>query len=108
MAPKFALFTKGSKLPLNKGFKNMFELLQSCAQPSKTINTFGLKKKNTLFGAMLIFPALCVITSTEQEVFLVSYSDRSMSLLHCQQFALNDNSSYTHRPISIKLHRYVA
>ena len=25
---------KGSKLPLNKGFKNMFELLQSCAQPS--------------------------------------------------------------------------
>ena len=35
MAPKFALFTKESKLPLNKGFKNMFELLQSCAQPSK-------------------------------------------------------------------------
>ena len=34
MAPKFALFTKGSKLPLNKGFKNMFELLQSCPQPS--------------------------------------------------------------------------
>ena len=24
---KFALFTKGSKLPLKKGFKNMFELL---------------------------------------------------------------------------------
>ena len=35
MAPKFAVFTKGSKLPLKKGFKNMFELLQSCAQPSK-------------------------------------------------------------------------
>ena len=34
MAPKFPLFTKGSKLPLNKGFKNMFELLQSCGQPS--------------------------------------------------------------------------
>ena len=34
MAPKFALFTKESKLPLNKGVKNMFELLQSCAQPS--------------------------------------------------------------------------
>ena len=34
MAPKFALFTKGSKLHLDKGFKNMFELLQSCAQPS--------------------------------------------------------------------------
>ena len=32
MAPKFALFTKGSKLLLKKGFKNMFELLQSCAQ----------------------------------------------------------------------------
>ena len=27
MAPKFALFTKGSKWPLNKGLKNMFELL---------------------------------------------------------------------------------
>ena len=34
MAHKFALFTKGSKLPINKGFKNMFELLQSIAQPS--------------------------------------------------------------------------
>ena len=34
MAPKFTLFTKGSKMPLNKGFKNMFELLQSCAQPT--------------------------------------------------------------------------
>ena len=34
MAPKFALFTKRSKLPLNKGFKNMFELLQYCTQPS--------------------------------------------------------------------------
>ena len=37
MAPKFALFTKGSKLPLNKGFKNMFELLQSCDQPSNFV-----------------------------------------------------------------------
>ena len=37
MAPKFALFTKGSKLPLNKGFKNMFELLQSYAQPSNYV-----------------------------------------------------------------------
>ena len=27
-------YDKGSKLPLNKGFENMFELLQSCAQPS--------------------------------------------------------------------------
>ena len=26
--------TKGPKLPLNKGFKNMFELQQSCAQSS--------------------------------------------------------------------------
>ena len=34
IARKFALFTKGSKLLLNKGFKNMFELLQSCAKPS--------------------------------------------------------------------------
>ena len=37
MAPKFALFTKASKLPLKKGFKNMFELLQPCAQPSISI-----------------------------------------------------------------------
>ena len=29
-----AHITKGSKLPLNKGFKNMFKLLQSCEQPS--------------------------------------------------------------------------
>ena len=33
MAPKFALFTKGSKLPLNKGFKNMFELLSLALNP---------------------------------------------------------------------------
>ena len=44
MAPKFALFTKGSRLPLNKGFKNMFEVLQSCAQPSiySTVTTFSV------------------------------------------------------------------
>ena len=42
MAPKFALFKKGSKLPLNKGFKNMFELLQSCAQPSN----YGIEQEN--------------------------------------------------------------
>ena len=33
MAPKFALFTKGSKLPLNKGFKNMFELHSLALNP---------------------------------------------------------------------------
>ena len=38
MAPKFALFTQGSKLALNQGFKYMFELLQSCAQPSNYPN----------------------------------------------------------------------
>ena len=31
MAPKFALFTKETKLPLNKDFKNMFELYYSLA-----------------------------------------------------------------------------
>ena len=41
MAPKFALFTKGSKLPLNKGLKNMFELLQCCAQPSNCSSQIG-------------------------------------------------------------------
>ena len=50
MAPKFALFTKGSKLPLNKGFKNMFELLKSCAQPSICLSvhvrTFAVRKKD--------------------------------------------------------------
>ena len=46
MAPKFALFTKGLKLLLNKGFKDMFELLQSCAQPSIYTITLCMKKKN--------------------------------------------------------------
>ena len=32
--------TKGSKLPLNRGFKNMFELLQSCAQPSIYLHSY--------------------------------------------------------------------
>ena len=31
IAPKSALFTKGSKLPLNKGFRSMFELYYSLA-----------------------------------------------------------------------------
>ena len=51
MAPKFALFTKESKLPLNKGFKNMFELLQSCTQPSsyrkQPVNDTKMKSKQT-------------------------------------------------------------
>ena len=33
MAPKFALFTKGSKLPFNKGFKDMFELYYLALNP---------------------------------------------------------------------------
>ena len=44
MASKFALFTKGSKLPLSKGFKNMFEVLQSCTQPSKSLKLGYLNK----------------------------------------------------------------
>ena len=48
MAPKFALFTKGSNLPLNKGFKNMFELLQSCAQPSILYRPFFVANQYVL------------------------------------------------------------
>ena len=42
------------------------------------------------------------------EVLKVSCWDRSMSIVvvHRQQFALNDNSSYTTRPLLTKLHRY--
>ena len=44
MAPKFALFTKGSKLPLNKGFKNMFELYSLALNPRYTVSTLTLKQ----------------------------------------------------------------
>ena len=40
MAPKFALFTKGSKLPVNKGFKNMFQLLYSLALNPRFVACF--------------------------------------------------------------------
>ena len=42
MAPKFALFTKGSKLPLNKGFKNMFELYYSLALNPRYVDHVSL------------------------------------------------------------------
>ena len=43
MAPKFALFTKGSKLPLNRGFKNIFELYYSLAiNPQYVASDLGL------------------------------------------------------------------
>ena len=48
MAPKFAMFTKGSNLPLNKGFKNMFELLQSCSQPSKWPSWISRRERITV------------------------------------------------------------
>ena len=44
MAAKFALFIK-SKLPLNKGFKNVFELLQSCDQSSNMFSWRNKKKR---------------------------------------------------------------
>ena len=56
MAPKFALFTKGSKLPLNKSFKNMFELPLSCAQPSICENQMvkGTQTLNTNFDLCIL------------------------------------------------------
>ena len=45
MAPKFALFTKGSKLLLNKGFKNMFEL-----------HSLALNPRHALFGGIFFVP----------------------------------------------------
>ena len=61
MTLEFALFTKGSKLPLKKGFKNMFELLQSCAQPS--IYSMPLKTHNRflyLHISYLLTVCVCV------------------------------------------------
>ena len=42
MAPKFALFTKESMLPLNKGFKDMFELYYSLALNPRIVKLFFL------------------------------------------------------------------
>ena len=42
MAPKFALFTKGSKLPINKGFKNMLELHYSLVLNPRIFTGFML------------------------------------------------------------------
>ena len=54
MAPKFPFFTKGSKLPLNKDFKNMFELLQSCAQPSSCLKgKLGISPTDSNLVALL-------------------------------------------------------
>ena len=50
MAPKFALFTKGSKLPLNKGFKNMFTTVLCSA-----LNYLGLDKVLFFVSKILIF-----------------------------------------------------
>ena len=54
---------------------------------------------------------MIIISSPEQEVFKVSLSigQRPVSSgVRRQQFALNDNFSYTPGPISNKLHRNVA
>ena len=42
MAPKFALFTKGSKLPLNKGFKDMSELYYSLVLNPRNVGHFPI------------------------------------------------------------------
>ena len=38
MAPKFALFTKGSKLPLNKGFKICLSYYSLAHNPRNMVN----------------------------------------------------------------------
>ena len=63
MALKFALFTKGSKLPLNKGFKNMFELLMSCAQPSKCEIPEDINKNYACFMILLCKPDMAYTSS---------------------------------------------
>ena len=47
-----------------------------------------------------------IFSSHEHFVPKVSYWDQSMSVVHLQQFHLNDNS-YTTGSILTKLHRYV-
>ena len=58
MAPKFALFTKELKLPLNKDFKNMFELLQSCDQPSIWRLWFPYRSAYVLLSGEMCFVLL--------------------------------------------------
>ena len=69
MAPKFALFTKGSKLPLNKGFKNMFELLQSREQPSNYV-FFEKYYLDTLSKAMNYIGFCIVCTDLKTSFYL--------------------------------------
>ena len=44
-----------------------------------------------------------IFSSPEHFVLKLNYCDRSMSVVCCQQFALKDYSSYTPRPIDLKL-----
>ena len=69
MAPKFALFTKGSKLPLNKGFKNMFELLQSRGQPWNYV-FFEKNYLDTLSRAMNYIGFCIVCTGLKTSFYL--------------------------------------
>ena len=46
----------------------------------------------------LVYLLLFIFGSPEQEVLMVSYCDRSVSIIH-RAAALNDNSSYTAWPI---------
>ena len=77
MAPKFALFTKKSKLPLNKDFKNMFELLQSCAQPSicgiaLTIHTVISVSTSIVYKIMVIqCTHVAILMSTHKYIFMI-------------------------------------
>ena len=68
MAPKFALFTKGSKLPLNKGFKNIFEFLQSCAQTS---NFVLIKNMPILPFNVLTFYTSWAKSADKEVIFLI-------------------------------------
>ena len=68
--------------------------------------------KKRVFQTFLLSTVLSnrcsLVSSPEHEVLKVSYCDRSMSIVRCQQFALNDYSFYTPRPISVKLCRNVS
>ena len=94
MAPKFALFTKGSKLPLNKGFKNMFELLQSSAQPSicavsvpPTLRLYQNFLKNSQNYVVLpthpsICSCICVFVIDNFYMPMASYSDIGITKMY--------------------------
>ena len=63
MAPKFALFTKGSKLPLNQGFQNTF-LVTTVYTPSPRYKTYSYRA---------VLQEICINCLIDIKLFQSSY-----------------------------------